>query len=200
MLPSLLLPAATASPSPPRTPAPSDARYVATWKERVDYIERSIDRSVREGPSAFHPAAAASPDQVYRGLPIIFPMTDEVPQRAYVRVLGDDRPWGLLYPHNLGDDYVSALWVTNQDNEVVHLAEFRPSTGSAVPLPPGQPIAEFFVPANATQLTAHALTTKHGLFDGVTLELEEEGDGAADGAAEDEQRTCPDQGATCPSK
>tara|TARA_B110001452_G_scaffold129476_1_gene107603 strand:+ start:68 stop:673 length:606 start_codon:yes stop_codon:yes gene_type:complete len=195
--------AAISSPSPPSTtpPPPSDAGYVASWRERVEFLERSIDRSAQDGPGAFHPAAADSPDEVYRGLPLIHFMTDEVPQRAYVRVLGDDRPWGLLYPHNLGDDYVAALWVTNQHNEVVHLAEFRPSTGAAVPLPPGQPIGEFVVPANATQLTAHALTTQHGLFDGVTLELAEEDDeGGGSGAAEDGPRTCPDQGSTCSSK
>ena len=201
MLPAAFFVAASPSPSPPRTtpPAPADAGYVASWRERVEFFERSIDRSLtQDGPGRFHPAAATSPDEVYRGLPLIHFMTDEVPQRAHVRVLGDDRPWGLLYPHNLGDDYVAALWVTNQHNEVVHLAEFRPSAGASVQLPPGQPIAEFVVPANATQLTAHALTTKHGLFDGVTLELEEEGDG--NGAAEGAAETCPDQESTCSSK
>ena len=61
-------------------------------------------------------------------------------------------------PHR-SDDYISALWVTNQAGEVVHLAEFRPWTETREQLPPGQPLAEFTVPANATELTAHALSS-----------------------------------------
>ena len=102
-------------------------------------------------------------------------------------MLGDSRPFGPLYPHR-AEDYIAALWVTNQAGEVVHLAEFRPSKETREGLPPGQPISEFAVPDNATELTAHALSVKHGLYDGITLTFAEE---------EEEQGTCAEQ--TCAS-
>ena len=134
-------------------------------------------KAIQWNPHCTGNFTCADPYEAYRGMPSLTMMSES---RAYVRVGGDDQPFGALYS-STEEEHVQAIFVKDGEGKVIHFV--RIAVGQ-------QPITEFDVPEEPpAEMTAYAITytRKTGqtaLWQGASLELADIDDDIADANGE----------------